>query len=52
MDQIDHLYHDHIFFTSGGSSNFHVLVYLVKKVQEIGTGRGILQEFLIDMWEA
>ena len=52
MDLIDHLYHDHIFFASGGSPNFQVLIYLMKKVQEIGTGRGVLQEYLIDMWEA
>jgi len=51
MDLIDHFYHDHIVFASGGSSNFEFLVYLVRRVQEIETGRGILQETLITLGE-
>jgi len=52
MDLINHLYHDHIFFTGCGSPDFLVLIYLVEKVQEVGAWRGVSQVSLIDMWEA
>jgi len=37
MNLMDHLYNDHIFFAGSGSPNFLVLIYLMKKVQEVGT---------------
>ena len=54
VNLIDHLDHDHILFTGGGSPNFLVLVYLVEEVQEVGawTRRSVSQVSLIDMWEA
>ena len=52
VNLIDHLDHNHILFAGGGSPNFLVLVYLVEKVQEVGTRRGVSQVSLIDMWEA
>jgi len=52
IDLIDHFHHDHILFAGGCSSNLQFLVYFVEKVQEIGTGKGVLQETLINVWEA
>jgi len=52
VNLIDHLDQDHILFAGGGGPNFLVLVYLVEKVQEGGTWRGVSQVSLIDMWEA
>ena len=49
LNLIDHLYHDHILFAGSGSPNFVVLVYLVKKVQEVGAWRGVPQVSLINM---
>jgi len=48
MDLINHFYHDHAFFAGGGGPNLQLLIYLAEEVQEIGTGRGILQKRLID----
>jgi len=52
VNLIDYLDHDHILFGGGGGPNFLVMIYLVEKVQEVGTWRGVSQVSLIDMWEA
>jgi len=52
MDLIDHCYYDHIFFPGCCSPNFMVLIYLVKKVLEVGAWRGLPQVSLINMWES
>ena len=52
VNLIDHLDHDHILLVRSGSPNFLVLVYLVEKVHEISTWRGVSQVSLINVWEA
>ena len=48
MDLINHFYHDHTFFAGRGGPNLQFLIYLAEEVQEIGTGRSILQKCFID----
>jgi len=52
VNRIDHLDHDHILFPGGGGPNFLVLVYLMEKVPEVGSWRGVSQVSLINIWEA